>query len=885
MPTRSGSRSTKRYFIPLLLTTGVVVLFACGILIYRNVQTFAESAGWVSHTRAVLANIEGISADLAQAESASRGFWISGEPQYREQFDASVASAADRQVELRALTDDNSAQQDRLNKLDQLVEPVLSQQRRMLDFRSIGESEKSVDTKLLAATTAMMAPVKKVVEEIIQIEDELLTQRTKQYDRRVAQTWLTLGISAFVLPLILAGIYYVLRRHWELQKSAAENAAKQTEENAALARYNERLLESTGEGIYGIDRAGLCTFINKAGAILLGGSRAEFLGHDMHALIHHTDANGQPYPVEDCPIYRALRTGGGCQVDDEQLWKLDGNSFAAEYSSFPIHNAGTTEGAVVTFKDITARVRSRQELEAAKEAAEFANESKSQFLANMSHELRTPLNAVIMYSELLAEEAEDAEVPEFIPDLKRIRLAGKHLLELVNGVLDLSKIEAGKMELYRETFDIRAMLDEVVTTIQPLIEKNRNRIEVETASDVTSLDGDVTKLRQVLYNLLSNSSKFTEDGVIRLRTLVDESERQMVFEVIDSGIGMTAEQVARLFQPFMQADVSTTRKYGGTGLGLAIIRRFTDLMGGDVNVESELGTGTTFRVRLPLDAPESATDVHGDPPTVSQQDVAGASRRSAAAGSSSGVSRVGSVLVIDDDPSVRDILSRIMVNEGIRCITAGDGVEGLTLAREHHPDLIILDVAMPKVDGWSVLLTLKADQQLSDVPVIMQSISDERDMGFVLGASEYLVKPIDRVKLMSLVRRYLVGSDSSILVIDDDETIRRALDRTLRGQGWRVRQAGDGAEGLKVIAEEVPSIVLLDLMMPVMDGLEFLENLREHELWKTIPVIVLTSKELTSEDRQRLNGGVERVISKGNATRQRLLEEVRRVVAIVAEQQ
>ena len=345
---------------------------------------------------------------------------------------------------------------------------------------------------------------------------------------------------------------------------------------------------------------GDCTFINKAGALTLGGKPKDFLGENMHQRVHAKQADGNPYPLEDCPIYKASQSGDGCRIDDEVFWRMDGVSVPVEYSSFPLNDdSGEREGAVVTFTDITTRLKSRHDLQLAKEAAESANESKSQFLANMSHELRTPLNAVIMYSELLAEEAEDEGVPDFIPDLFKIRSAGKHLLELVNGVLDLSKVEAGKMELYAEDFDIPNLINEIITTVQPLIEKNQNEVKVNIAPGVSRMNGDITKIRQVLYNLVSNASKFTKDGVIELRISRDAKQKEIIFKVIDSGIGMTPEQVERLFQPFMQADVSTTRKFGGTGLGLAIIKRFTDLMQGDVDVESVLNEGTTFTVRLP----------------------------------------------------------------------------------------------------------------------------------------------------------------------------------------------------------------------------------------------------------------------------------------------
>ena len=372
-------------------------------------------------------------------------------------------------------------------------------------------------------------------------------------------------------------------------------------ERAQLTNYNRLLLDSTAEGIYGVDLNGNCTFLNTAGARMLGCKASEMMGRCMHDITHHTRPDGTPYPAEECPIYLAFKSGRGCRVENEMFWRADGSSFPVEYSSHPILHDGKVEGAVVTFSDITQRRRVEEELRRAKDEAEAANLAKSQFLANMSHELRTPLNAVIMYSELLQEEAQDRKIDGFIPDLEKIRLAGRHLLALVNGVLDLSKIEAGKMELYLETFDVCTMANDVAATVLPIVQRNANRFELICPPDIGPMNADLTKVRQILFNLISNACKFTDNGVVTLEVTADGqgADRDVVFRVSDCGIGMTPQQVDKLFQPFSQADASTTRKYGGTGLGLAITRRFCDMMGGRVSVESELGRGSRFTIRLP----------------------------------------------------------------------------------------------------------------------------------------------------------------------------------------------------------------------------------------------------------------------------------------------
>jgi signal transduction histidine kinase/CheY-like chemotaxis protein len=390
----------------------------------------------------------------------------------------------------------------------------------------------------------------------------------------------------------------------------------------------------------------------------------------------------------------------------------------------------------------------------AKEAAETANQSKSVFLANMSHELRTPLNAIIGYSEMLEEDAQDSGQKEFVSDLQKIRSSGKHLLGLINDVLDLSKVEAGKMKLFLETFDVANLVEDVVATATPLVEKNGNRLEVHCAEDVGQIREDVTKVRQVLLNLLSNAAKFTEKGSVSLQVAreTDVTGSWVVFRVRDSGIGMTPEHTAKLFQAFTQADGSTMRKYGGTGLGLALSRKFCVMMGGDINVESEPGKGSTFIVRLPGDI----ENYDGEATSIRMRLPGG---RRDHAGETGKVPQTGRILlVIDEDPAVRQVMERLAAREGYQLFAAGTGEEGLNLAREKKPDLITLEVVMPGIDGWTVLKSLKADPQLSGIPVVMVSISDDRDRGLAMGAADYLVKPVDRDRLAGILAAYRTGA-------------------------------------------------------------------------------------------------------------------------------
>jgi len=446
------------------------------------------------------------------------------------------------------------------------------------------------------------------------------------------------------------------------------------------------------------------------------------------------------------------------------------------------------------------------------------------------------------------------------------------------------------MTLYLEDFDVAKLVNEVSATVQPLITKNGNTLKVECPADIGQMHADLTKVRQTLFNLLSNASKFTEKGTITLRVNRSEGrvprgpdsaipeERSegsrtrgarpydaLVFRVSDTGIGMTPEQLAKLFQAFSQADASTSRKFGGTGLGLAISRKFCQMMGGDITVESEQGKGSTFTVILPVEAQEKPAEATATAPSAPRT----------AAGKPHSV-----VLVIDDDAAVHDLMRRSLEKDGFHIETAADGKTGLELARRLKPAVITLDVMMPHLDGWSVLTSLKADPATAAIPVIMLTIVDDKQIGYSLGAADYFTKPIDFQRLHQVLEKYRRATNhQTVLVVEDDRQTREMLRRTLEKEGWRVVEAANGKAGLAELDGELPVLILLDLMMPEMDGFEFMEALRRRQEPPQVPVIVITAKDLTEEDRRRLNGGVERILQKGATSQQEVVELVRALLA------
>ncbi len=531
----------------------------------------------------------------------------------------------------------------------------------------------------------------------------------------------------------------------------------------------------------------------------------------------------------------------------------------------------TAEGAKDQLEEanrtLEARVEDRTKLLAkAVKDAEEASKAKSSFLAKMSHELRTPLNAIIGYSEILREDAVDDNDTRTADDLDKVLNAARHLLGLINDVLDISKIEAGKMELYLETFDLAKLVNETIATAQPLIAKKGNTLTLDCPVDIGAMHADATKLRQMLLNLLSNASKFTEKGTITLRLTRKSGGESLEFAVVDTGIGMTPEQLTRLFQAFSQADASTASKYGGTGLGLAISKQFAQMMHGDITVTSTAGVGSTFTIRLPatVETRKPKVVTHGTQ-RLTRSPFPNEKRPK--------------ILVIDDDKDIRVIMTEILDQSGYEVFTAGSGQQGLDLAAQMVPNLIILDLMMPGMDGWTVLTKLQHKPALADIPVIILSGASGLEMAMSLGAAAVLFKPVDPTQLTAEIAIQLAPLPPSyVLLVEDDADSRTLLTRLLDSEGWNSRSAINGNAALRILKQATPAMIILDLKMAGMNGFELLEVIGKHPDWSKLPVIIVTSMDLTTDMRDYLAPRTVGILYKGRFSREDLLGVIRPVV-------
>ena len=695
---------------------------------------------------------------------------------------------------------------------------------------------------------------------------------------RAQMIWeMCLVIGMFVAVIVLTLAYESIK-DWALEQARRKEA------------HTRAVLNAAPDGMITLSSEGRVDGFNPAAVKLFRYEQAAIAKAPFTTLIPSIDGR-PPSGDGDGELLDGTLFGSEQSGEDSEgleLWLDDTHEVEAvtrEGRRFPselyITRIDGEERFVAVVRDVTSQKAAQEALRQARDKAVEANEAKSRFLANVSHELRTPLNAIIGYSELVGEDLAEMGEEALRADVAKVGKAGKHLLSLINEVLDLSKVEAGEMQIYTEDVEVATLVEEVTDTLAPIIEEQENTLRIDTVGAPSLMRVDQMKLRQILINLLSNASKFTPGGLIRVNVFGEEKEGQewVIFEVVDRGIGIAEDKLEQLFKAFKQADDSTTRKFGGTGLGLTICRHFATLMGGDISVESEVGQGSTFRVKLPVDF-----DAWQDEETASQQVEEKADGGDAepvvdgeAGSRPQQQGELPKVLVIDDDPTVHQLMDRFLVREGFAVETSAGGPDVLDKIRQSRPDIITLDVLMPEVDGWSLLERLKASEDLRDIPVVMLTIINDRNLGFSLGATDYLTKPVDPRRLVGALSSHLNGEDSGpILIVEDDDDTREIIKRMVEQSGWKTAVAEDGQRALELLDDDLePAAILLDLMMPRLDGFGLLEALRNRPRFDDTAIIVVTAADMTHQQRHMLQGSVDQVLQKGDEAKDRLVAELR----------
>ena len=673
----------------------------------------------------------------------------------------------------------------------------------------------------------------------------------------------------------------------DLERRVDERTAELEQEVADRQRAQEALhesegrirllLDSTAEAIYGIDREGKCTFCNPATIRMLGHERGDtLLGKDMHGQMHHTHADGTPYPAADCQIFNSLCRGEGIHSDEEVFWRADGTSFPVEYWAYPIRKEGEAVGAVITFLDITGRKRAQAALLEAKEAAEAASRAKSEFLANMSHEIRTPMNGIIGMTELALDTALTTEQRNY---LSLVRSSADSLLHVINDILDFSKIEAGKLELEQTEFDIRDLLRDTLKTLAQRTDQKLLEICSRVSPSVPKfLIGDPTRLRQLIVNLVGNAIKFTEEGNVVLDAELEErigDEVRLHISVSDTGMGIPPEKQHIIFESFAQADGSTTRRFGGTGLGLTISRQLVELMGGRIWVESEVGKGSTFHFTCKFQQGTAAVSV--------TERIAGQSLPGL------------NVLVADNNPVNRKIFSEMLTNWRMNPTLADSGakaLEQLEAAQKagHAFPVVLLDALMPKVDGFQVLQRVQENPGLAGAVIML--LSGNRHLVDTarcreLGVKQCLTKPVGQSELLDAiltalglgaVEERLIESavrvpekpkvrPLNILLTEDNPVNQMLAIRLLEKAGHRVLLASTGREALTAWENAgIPGfdVVLMDIQMPEMDGMEATAAIREREKGsgKHIPILAMTAHAMRGDREKYLASGMDGYVSK-----------------------
>src|SRR3984885_10257340 len=843
-----------------LAAAGVILLLVVGLL-YRNGRSFIEASEWVSHTHEVVAELEATLSAAAEAQAATDVYIITGQEVFLKPYQVAGPALLAHLDQLKSLTSDNPYQKRRLAMLEVAVAERLDSLQQKIDLREQKGFEAAQQRVATGIGSKQMNRVRAIISEMKQEEDDLLKRRTLDFQSSTRKTTLTFLCVIFLEILLLALVYYVFLRDITARRRA-EQLLRESEER------HRKLFDNNPHPTWVFDRETLRFLaVNAAAVSKYGYSRDEFLAMTLKDI----------RPPEDVPALLEAVNILGDEVERHGTWRhrlKDGSIIDVSITSYSLTFLGRPARVVVVV-DVTEAKRaeeerhrftdrlaaSNQQLELRHREGERATALKSKFLASMSHELRTPLNAIVGFSDLLDEQAAGPLNTKQTRFVNHIKQGSAHLLQLINDILDLSKIEAGQLELRCENFQIQDSLPEVLSTIGPLIMAKNIQIgqKLDTNQHVYA---DRVRFKQILYNLLSNAVKFTpRSGRIDIDVV-----GYLVFfrvSVTDTGIGIRLEDQKVIFDEFRQVDGPAGTTQEGTGLGLAITKRLVEQLGGQISVESALGKGSRFTFPLLGGSGLSQVSVN-EPP-------------SPLIGTGEGHKKP-LILVVDDDITARELIASYL-SPDYRIAMAESGEAAVKQARRLRPDAITLDVMMPGGNGFEILAALRIAPETANVPIIIVSIVDQKQVGFALGAVDYLIKPIRKRTLLETMRKYVrprADEDEALLLVDDDPGTLWLLEETLRSAGYETQSVRCGSRALEVLSSKHVSAVLLDLMMPGMDGFEVIRHIRQEATLRELPIFVMTAKSLTKGELAVLTRETQALFDKNSSWQEQLVAEVGR---------
>ncbi|HIJ89939.1 MAG: response regulator [Desulfobulbaceae bacterium] len=879
------------------IVTMLLISFGGG-LTYRAGTKFAESAMQVARTQEKRAMIGDLYSTIVNAESTQRIYLLLRDKKQLAHY-RQLTKKVPVLMESLEQTITDRTQLRNMAALRPLVTrrlEILAQVMAVYEHRGLAAAQQEIISRQyqeIMLDIHALSDAMKAVEIGLIKEREAATKQTRQF------TMISMLITLLLAMAVLTVLFIAIRREMLTSKQAGQALLQA----GALQRA---VLNSANFSSIATDLKGVIQIFNVGAERMLGYTAAEVMNKitpaalsDPHGLVVRARALSEELGTPITPGFEALAFKASRGIEDiyEMTFiRKDGNSFPAVVSVSALRDAQDgIIGYLLIGIDNTVRKQNELALAIAQSDLKIAydmivlkntqlietSRTKSEFIANMSHELRTPLNAIIGFSEalkdgLMGEVAENQR--EYIND---IYVSGEHLLSLINDILDLAKIESGKLELELEPLSVKDLVQNSLVMIKEKALNHQLKLNLEVDDEMPEIVADMRKLKQIIYNLLSNAVKFTPDGGA-VTLSAKRVDGLLEISVTDTGIGISAQDQARLFHPFIQLDSALSRKYQGTGLGLLMVKRLTELHGGSVGLESEKDKGARFWMRIPwllatdVEAPKSAETgtrpQHNAPCTPTEKDV----------------SDTRSVLVIEDDPSaIKLIISPLKKIVDLRVICMTTGEQALEWLAHNRPDLITLDLLLPGMDGWQVLSCIKEMPHLATVPVMIISIAADGKRGFALGASQVLQKPVSNAELKNALVAIGILNEPvppstevhpRVLIVDDEPSTVALMSTYLTDSGYQTIGAYTGAEGIALAHAEQPDAILLDLMMPELSGFEVIEILKKNQTTAQIPIIIITSKQLTAEDRRLLNGHVATILEKAVFSNENLATEVRRAL-------